>query len=149
MNKILLTAVTLLLLILAQCHFSCSPDYSITVKNKTIKVEIADTDELRMKGLMFRESLPDDSGMLFIFPEENIRHFWMKNTSLPLSIAYVASTGIIIDIKDLQPHNLNSVPSAGPAQYAIEVNQGWFARNGVKPGDQIIFSPDITNKYIK
>ena len=100
-----------------------------------VKVEIARTDEERGKGLMFRKSLPDGEGMLFIFEREQQLFFWMKNTLIPLSIAYITSNGRIVEIKDMQPLNESPVPSSVPVRYALEVPQGWFSRAGIKPGD--------------
>lgn len=104
-----------------------------------IKVEIADDPEEQAKGLMNRERLGDDRGMLFVFPDEQIRSFWMKNTLIPLSIAYIDSEGRIIDLQEMKalddepPHYV----SAKPAQYALEVNQGFFDERGVEVGDRV------------
>lgn len=147
MKKILaLTAVILLLSFVLHLVSCSSPDYSLTINNKTIKIEVADTEELKTKGLMFRESLPDDSGMLFMYPQEDIRYFWMKNTPLPLSIAFIASTGIIVDIQDMKPYNLETISSSGPAQYALEMNQGWFKKNNIKAGDRVVFSAGVKKR---
>ena len=105
-----------------------------------IKVEIARTDEERGRGLMFRKSLPDGEGMLFIFEREQQLFFWMKNTLIPLSIAYIASNGRIVEIKDMRPLDESSVPSSVPVRYALEVPQGWFNRAGIKPGDKLVIS---------
>lgn len=137
----------LIVLLYTQCQPANGSNYYLTVKGKTIKVEIAADEESRDRGLMFRDSLPPDSGMLFIFPEEDIRDFWMKNTQLPLSIAYITANGLILNIKDMQPLSLDSVNSEAPAQYALEMNQGWFNKNNIKAGDTIIFSPEIRRKY--
>jgi len=102
-----------------------------------ITVEIARTDEERSKGLMYRESLPDGEGMLFVFDRDQQLSFWMKNTIIPLSIAFIASDGFIIEIKDMQPNDLNSVRSSRSVRYALEVPQGWFRRVNVKAGDQV------------
>ena len=100
-----------------------------------VKAEIAVTVEERAMGLMNRKSLPDGEGMLFIFERDDILSFWMKNTIIPLSIAYIASDGRIIDIKDMYPLDLNPVPSSRSVRYALEVPQGWFSRAGVRTGD--------------
>ena len=105
-----------------------------------IKAEIARTEEERARGLMFRDKLPDGKGMLFIFEYDQRLSFWMKNTYIPLSIAFIASDGRIIDIKDMQPLDLSPVQSSRPARYALEVPQGWFSRVGVKPGDRVIIN---------
>ncbi len=103
-------------------------------------VEVADRPDTRQIGLMFRKKLPEDEGMLFIFEESQMLDFWMKNTYLPLDIAFISSSGIIINIESMKP--LDEGPryrSQSPARYALEVNQGWFARRGIKPGDKINF----------
>jgi uncharacterized membrane protein (UPF0127 family) len=102
-----------------------------------IKAEIARTEDERSKGLMFRKKLADGEGMLFIFDRDQQLSFWMKNTLIPLSIAYIASDGRIIDIKDMQPLDLNSVQSSRSVRYALEVPQGWFSRAGIEPGDTV------------
>ena len=87
---------------------------------------------------MHRQSLPDGQGMLFIFERDDILSFWMKNTYIPLSIAFITYDGHIIDIKDLYPHDTNSVTSSRSARFALEVPQGWFNKTGVKVGDVVI-----------
>jgi len=102
-----------------------------------ITVEIARTEAERAKGLMHRKNLPDGKGMIFIFDRDQQMSFWMKNTVIPLSIAFIASTGRIIEIRDMQPLDLSAVKSSRSVRYALEMPQGWFDRAGVKPGDVI------------
>jgi uncharacterized protein len=102
-----------------------------------ITVEIALTDEEHSKGLMYRKQLPDGEGMLFVFDRDQQLSFWMKNTIIPLSIAFIASDGHILEIKDMQPNDLTSVRSSRSVRYALEVPQGWFRRVNVKAGDQV------------
>jgi len=102
-----------------------------------VKAEIARTKEERSKGLMHRKELPDGEGMLFIFERDEVLSFWMKNTLVPLSIAFIASDGRIIDIRDMYPHDENSVRSSRSLRYALEVPQGWFSRAGVKSYDVV------------
>jgi uncharacterized protein len=102
-----------------------------------ITVEIARTDEERAKGLMFRKTLPDGEGMIFVFDRDQQLSFWMKNTVIPLSIAFIASDGHILEIKDMQPNDLTSVKSSRSVRYALEVPQGWFGRVNVKAGDRV------------
>ncbi|MCL2763405.1 MAG: DUF192 domain-containing protein [Treponema sp.] len=102
-----------------------------------ITAEIARTEEERNKGLMHRKKLPDGEGMLFVFDRDQQLSFWMKNTIIPLSIAFISSDGRITEIKDMQPLDLNSVQSSRSVRYALEVPQGWFTRAGVKPGDKM------------
>mgnify|MGYP001185433509 CR=1 FL=1 len=107
-------------------------------KLANLKIEIADTDLKRALGLMYRDSLPEDSGMMFVFPESTPASFWMKDTHIPLSVAYINEDGMIINIEDMEPLSLNSVTSRGPCKYALEVNKGWFEKNGIHAGDKIL-----------
>jgi len=102
-----------------------------------VQVEIADTPEERQTGLMGRSALAENAGMLFVFDQEQILSFWMKDTLIPLSIAYIDAEGRIVDIQDMQPLDETSHPSAEPAQYALEVNQGFFEGRGVMVGDMV------------
>jgi len=102
-----------------------------------ITVELARTAEERAQGLMHRKKLPDGEGMIFIFERDEQLSFWMKNTVIPLSIAFIASDGRIVEIKDMQPLDLNSVKSSRSVRYALETPQGWFNRAGVKAGDVV------------
>jgi len=102
-----------------------------------ITVEIARTEEEKAKGLMHRKELPDGEGMLFFYDRDQQMSFWMKNTLIPLSIAFIATDGRIIEIRDMQPHDLSSVRSSRSVRYALETPQGWFERTGVKAGDVI------------
>jgi uncharacterized membrane protein (UPF0127 family) len=102
-----------------------------------ITVEIARTDEEKAQGLMYRKKLPDGQGMIFIYDRDQQMSFWMKNTVIPLSIAFIAADGRIIEIRDMQPHDLSSVQSSRSVRYALETPQGWFGRAGVKAGDVI------------
>jgi uncharacterized membrane protein (UPF0127 family) len=110
-----------------------------------INVEIARTEEERALGLMYRKKLDDGQGMIFIFDRDQQLSFWMKNTVIPLSIAYIDSDGNILEIKDMQPNDLNSVRSSRSVRYALEVPQGWFGRVNVKAGDRIKIDPALLN----
>jgi len=103
----------------------------------TITVEIAKTRAQQQQGLMFRKELKDGDGMLFIHERDEPLSFWMKDTLIPLSLAYIASDGRIVEIYDMEPGNLNSVRSSRSVRYALEVPQGWFSRAGIKPGDKL------------
>jgi uncharacterized membrane protein (UPF0127 family) len=108
-----------------------------------LKVELARTPEQRSQGLMHRKRLPDGKGMLFMFERDEALSFWMKNTYIPLSIAFIASDGRITEIKDMEPLNLNSVKSSRSVRYALEVPQGWFGRAGIQAGDRLIIGKEI------
>jgi hypothetical protein len=97
--------------------------------------EVANENHERQAGMMHRTSMPENEGMLFVFPYPHRSGFWMKNTTVPLSIAYIDPASRVIEIHELQPGNTKPVESrSARVQYALEVNQGWFARNGIKPG---------------
>lgn len=106
--------------------------------NLPLNIEVPNTPTKFKLGLMFRESLEEDSGMLFIFEEVGQRFFHMKDTKIPLDIAYIKEDGTIESIKELNPYNLLPVPSEGDVLYALEVNRGWFAEHEVKVGDKVI-----------
>jgi len=112
-------------------------DATITINGIEVVVEIADCDQSRAQGLMQRITLDEDCGMLFVFEESAPRSFWMKETYIPLSIAYLDEGGSITNIEDMAPLDLSSVRSTIPARYALEMNEGWFERNGVRAGDRI------------
>jgi uncharacterized membrane protein (UPF0127 family) len=116
-----------------------SDDSSINIafSKKSLKVEFADSFDERALGLMHRKSLCDDCGMLFQFDSERIGSIWMKNTFVPLDLAYITVDGKIVDIKPLEPQDLTPVKSSKPVLYALEMNQGWFAKNGIKVGDKV------------
>jgi len=113
----------------------------IRVGPHPMKVEIVETDPQREKGLMFRERLGRDEGMLFIYEEAVYQAMWMKNTLIPLSVAFLDRDGVILNIEDMEPQTLDSHMSAGPASYSIEANKGWFAQKKVKPGDRVTGLP--------
>ncbi|HUL56688.1 MAG TPA: DUF192 domain-containing protein, partial [Usitatibacter sp.] len=99
----------------------------VTVGSHPLKVELAVSDAERSKGLMFRKSLGKDDGMLFVFDEPAYHSMWMKDTLIPLSVAFLDGDGVILNIVDMEPQTLDPHSAAGPARYAIEANKGWFA----------------------
>ena len=109
----------------------------------TVLAEVARTFEEREQGLMYRESLASGRGMLFVFPDAQIRSFWMKNTFIPLDIAYLDAELRIVNIQPMEPESLDSHPSASPAMFALEVPFGWFREVGIEVGDQarLVFGP--------
>jgi uncharacterized membrane protein (UPF0127 family) len=100
----------------------------------TVFAEVAQSQAERSQGLMYRESLPENGGMLFIFPEAAVRSFWMQNTYIPLDIAFMDQQFRILNIEQMEPMTMDSHASRGPAAYALETNQGWFAARGIGPG---------------
>jgi uncharacterized protein len=115
---------------------------NIHVGAKKINVEIADTNERRSHGLMFRTSMPEDEGMLFIFDTPQPLEFWMRNTKIPLAIAFISPDLTILNIEEMVPasdidQDPPRYPSKGIALYALEMNKGWFARNKISVGTKI------------
>jgi uncharacterized protein len=113
----------------------------IRVGKHPLKVELAVSDEERSRGLMFRKALGKDDGMLFVFDELGYHSMWMKDTLIPLSVAFLDGEGTIINIIDMEPQTLDTHSAAGPARYAIETNQGWFVERKLKPGDKVTGLP--------
>jgi len=106
-----------------------------------LNAEISDTSSKRKKGLMLRESLSESDGMLFVFDEEEKLNFWMKNTLIPLDIAYIDKNGIINEIYHMKPLDVSiTYNSIKPAMFALEVNLGWFGRHKIKTGSKIEFN---------
>ena len=120
---------------------SRTPTVSITNsegERVVVRVEIANTEAARERGLMGRTALAEDAGMLFVFDREQRLSFWMKDTLIPLSIAYIDGRARIVDIQDMQPLDETTHPSAEPAQYALEVNQGFFEERGIEVGNEVV-----------
>jgi uncharacterized membrane protein (UPF0127 family) len=103
-----------------------------------IRAEIARTEDERAQGLMNRKKLPDGEGMLFVFDRDQILSFWMKDTLIPLSIAYISADGRIREIHDMKPGDLSPIRSSRSLRYALEVPQGWFSRTGTAVGDRVL-----------
>lgn len=135
---ILLLAFILLLPL--PVHSQNLPGIPLYIKKKEIRVEVAKTPGDRAVGLMGRKHLGKDEGMLFIFEEEGYHSFWMKDTLIPLSIAFIDRDRRIVKITDMEPLTLTSHSPGLPVLYALEMNRGWFAKNGIKPGDVVRFS---------
>lgn len=113
----------------------------LEIGDHALTVELALREHDRMLGLMFRRHLPHDRGMLFVFADDAPRSFWMLNTFLPLSIAYLDAEGVILNIEAMKPLDTSlSYPSAGLARYALEVNQGWFLEHGIEAGARCLFT---------
>ncbi|HEY6096077.1 MAG TPA: DUF192 domain-containing protein [Gallionellaceae bacterium] len=110
---------------------------SIGRPTTTIQAEVAYTRAARERGLMQRSALCEDCGMLFVFPDAGRLLFWMKDTPLPLSIAFIAADGHIINIEEMQPDSTDIHIARDDALYALEMNRGWFARHGIRPGDRV------------
>lgn len=116
----------------------------IKIGSKNLEVELADTPEKNSFGLMYQKSLKENDGMLFVFQREQILSFWMKNTFVDLSLAYIDSNFRVIDFHDMKASksemqtDFTTYQSRNPAQYALEMRLGWFKKNGIKVGDKLI-----------
>ena len=117
------------------------PAIALQAGMHNIRAAVAQTPELRQSGLMFRREMAQDVGMLFVFEQASAQCFWMKDTLLPLSIAFLADDGSVVNIADMKPQALDSHCSAQPVRYVLEMNQGWFAKRGIKPGSKIAGKP--------
>lgn len=118
----------------------------LEIAGNTVTAEIADTPALRRQGLMHRPSMAEDHGMIFVYPDAQPRSFWMKNTLLPLSIAYIDQHGQIVHIADMMPMDESPVPSNQPAMYALEMPQGWFDAHQITPGMQVSGLPSASHQ---
>jgi uncharacterized membrane protein (UPF0127 family) len=113
------------------------PEMELRINQHRLTAEVASTAETRTTGLMHRFSLQPDHGMLFVFREAQPLAFWMKNTFVPLSIAFIDSNGRILNIEDMAPQTESTHPSRGAALYALEMKRGWFAEHGIPAGAQV------------
>ncbi|MBN1899172.1 MAG: DUF192 domain-containing protein [Spirochaetes bacterium] len=131
-----LLVTSLLLCLLINCG---DKKYArIEIKDSVLEVEIADTEEKRALGLMNKSHLPENEGVLFVFDPPQKVSFWMKDTSIPLSIAFIDKDLKITEIRNMFPYDVvNRTISGSPVQFALEVNQGWFEKNGIRAGDCI------------
>ncbi|MBM4338898.1 MAG: DUF192 domain-containing protein [Deltaproteobacteria bacterium] len=139
-RRIKTVLVFFLLLPISLAYSQNLPKIPLYIKDKEIRVEVARTPGERAEGLMNRKHLGKEDGMFFIFEEEGYHSFWMKNTLIPLSIAFIDKEGRIVKITDMKPLTLDSHPPPRPVLYALEMNQGWFSKNGIKAGDVVRFS---------
>ncbi len=113
------------------------PVVSLSAGMYVIRAEVAADQQSRQQGLMYRKSMPANAGMLFVFEQKAGHCFWMKNTELPLSIAFLADDGTIVNIEDMRPHSEDNHCPKAAIRYALEMNQGWFAQKGIKAGAKI------------
>jgi len=142
MKKLLVLAAALL----AACAFAQEaqmdlPRVKLGAGMYVIDAQVASTDEQRMTGLMFRKEMPQQEGMLFVFDFASQQCFWMKNTLLPLSVAFIGDDGTIVNIDEMKPQTLDSHCSAKPVRYVLEMNKGWFAKKGIQAGARLAGTP--------
>lgn len=144
-----LTAIIILLTgiaVSAQMGNPVLPKMKITIfadnsSKVSLTVECARSQSEQTYGLMYRDKMGENEGMLFFFDSDGYRNFWMKNTKLPLSLAYISGRGDIMEIYDMKPLDTSvTYPSKYPCRYVLEVNQGWFRKNGIKVGSQVIIN---------
>ena len=138
--KNLLAAIAVALLLPAagaRAADAALPEITLSVNKHALTAEVAANDSSRTTGLMHRRMLPENRGMLFVFPYAMPLSFWMMNTHVPLSIAFLDDAGVIINIADMKPLTTDPHPSTRPARYALEMNQGWFAKRGIKAGAKV------------
>lgn len=114
------------------------PLMEVSIGIHRITAELANRPDARARGLMFRQSLPSNEGMLFVFPDNAIHCMWMRNTFVPLSVAFLDDAGSILNIEDMRPQTDDSHCARAPARYALETNMGWFASRGIKPGSRVL-----------
>ncbi|QIM51788.1 DUF192 domain-containing protein [Hydrogenophaga crocea] len=119
------------------------PRVSLSAGMHLINAQVASTHTSRMVGLMHRQDMPANEGMLFVFEQPATQCFWMKNTLLPLTAAFLADDGTIVNLVDMQPQSLDSHCSAKPVRYVLEMHQGWFAKRGLKAGARLSGPPFV------
>jgi uncharacterized membrane protein (UPF0127 family) len=128
---------TCLLLAMTGLALADMPRLDLSIGMFRIDAEVAADQQNRMLGLMNRRSMQPQQGMLFVFTENNRHCMWMRNTLLPLSVAFLDEQGAIINIEDMEPQTEDNHCAAKPARYALEMNKGWFAQKGIKPGSKL------------
>ncbi|MCJ7640950.1 MAG: DUF192 domain-containing protein, partial [Desulfobacterales bacterium] len=129
-----------LILLASLAHSQGLLKIPVYLKNREVWVEVPKTPQERAQGLMGRRHLGENEGMLFIFETEDYHSFWMKNTLIPLSIAFIDREGKVVRIVDMEPLSLESHPPPRPILYALEMKKGWFSTNGIRVGDVLRFS---------
>jgi hypothetical protein len=121
----------------AQAQSSRLATVELTAGIHLITAEVADSDPARIRGLMLRQSLPANHGMLFLFDRKATHCMWMRNTLIPLSVAFIEDDGTIVNIENMQPHDESSHCARQPVRYALEMEQGWFGKRGIGPGAKV------------
>lgn len=121
------------------------PRVELSAGMHRIDAQVAAKPNETMTGLMYRDSMPAQEGMLFVFPEPSTQCFWMRNTRIPLSVAFVADDGTIVNLADMKPMTENSHCSAKPVRFVLEMNQGWFAQKHITAGFRLRGTPFKAN----
>ena len=146
MNKLISAFLTSLLLASGCVHAQETPQTQLQRTQLAIGIyqidaQVAVTSEEQQIGLMFRQEMPQHEGMLFVFDEPSRLRFWMKNTLLPLTAAFIADDGTIVNLEDMKPKTLDSHCAIKPVRYVLEMNKGWFAKKGLKAGAKLTGNP--------
>lgn len=137
MRASLSLAVALLAVLLALRAHAQALEITLSIAGHKLRAEVAASPDARSRGLMFREHLEENRGMLFVFAEPAMQSMWMMNTLIPLSVAFIGSDGRILNIADMTPQTADIHPSRGPALYALETNRGWFALRNIRAGARV------------
>ena len=135
--------LSLVLVLASTPVFAQNPVVQLNAGMHLIRAEVVSDPGTRAQGLMHRRSLAQNAGMLFIFDEPAVHCMWMKNTLIPLSVAFVDERGTIVNIADMEPHSEASHCAAQPVRYALEMNRGWFAARALKPGSRLNGIPGV------
>ena len=134
LSAVLLAWVALLLALPVRAEL---PVINLNAGIHVIRAEVANTFETRARGLMYREALGPNQGMLFVFTSPEQHCMWMKNTPLPLSVAFIDEAGEVVSVSEMAPHTENSHCAARPARFALEMSKGWFASKGIRAGARL------------
>jgi uncharacterized protein len=132
-----------MMILAAAPAFAQHPVAQLSAGMHLIRAEVVSDPGTRAQGLMYRKALAQNTGMLFIFDEHAAHCMWMKNTLIPLSVAFIDDRGTIVNIADMEPHSEASHCAAQPVKYALEMNRGWFAAKGIKPGSRLGGIPGV------
>ena len=138
MKTLIRSAMVLLVLLSSNAIAEPFPEMELGMGMYRIEAEVASSEETRELGLMFREKMATNHGMLFVFPDARQECMWMKNTLLPLSVAFLDDHGVIVNIEEMQAKTLNNHCSTGPVRFALEMNAAWFKQRGFGPGAQLL-----------
>jgi len=137
MNKRVAACIVGLFLSAVAWAQNASPLLELTVGFHRVEAEVAANDRSRQVGLMNRRAMAPQHGMLFVFPQERTHCMWMRDTLIPLSVAFLDADGVIINIEDMRPQTEDNHCAKVPARYALEMNLGWFSQRGIKPGTRL------------
>jgi uncharacterized protein len=132
-----------LMIFIVSCETNSIPNVEIKINKKIYSFEVAATEKARQKGLMYRKSMGKDKGMLFVYEKKEILYYYMKNTFIPLDIAFIDDEYKIVDIQKMEPLDETTIESKDKAMYALETNRGFFDRVGLKIGDKLEFVTPI------